>query len=184
MDSIWMQLLTFALPGGFLGGVFTWIFSRRKQNNDFLKELQSSINLLSGENKKILEENIQLRRENIDLKANQEEMLVRIDRLTKEVERLRKTIGKRTLYEDNTLFSAARRTSVELHTDEELGLDRKGYPGRQYSARASPRTKRRRKDDSSIDDLAIGRDLGTAGTTCGSDSSEDSFCDCNGGEPP
>lgn len=95
MDSIWMQILAFALPGGFLGSVFTWIFSRRKQNNDFLKELQSSINLLSGENKKILEENIQLRRENIDLKANQEEMLVRIDRLTKEVERLRKTIGKR-----------------------------------------------------------------------------------------
>ena len=56
MDSIWMQILAFALPGGFLGSVFTWIFSRRKQNNDFLKELQSSINLLSGENKKILEE--------------------------------------------------------------------------------------------------------------------------------
>ena len=55
MDSIWMQILAFALPGGFLGSVFTWIFSRRKQNNDFLKELQSSINLLSGENKKILE---------------------------------------------------------------------------------------------------------------------------------
>ena len=52
-----MQILAFALPGGFLGSVFTWIFSRRKQNNDFLKELQSSINLLSGENKKILEEN-------------------------------------------------------------------------------------------------------------------------------
>lgn len=104
MDSIWMQILAFALPGGFLGSVFTWIFSRRKQNNDFLKELQSSINLLSGENKKILEENIQLRRENIDLKANQEEMLVRIDRLTKEVERLRKTIGKRNSYEDKTLL--------------------------------------------------------------------------------
>ena len=99
-----MQILAFALPGGFLGSVFTWIFSRRKQNNDFLKELQSSINLLSGENKKILEENIQLRRENIDLKANQEEMLVRIDRLTKEVERLRKTIGKRNSYEDKTLL--------------------------------------------------------------------------------
>ncbi len=63
----------FRTSRGFLGSVFTWIFSRRKQNNDFLKELQSSINLLSGENKKILEENIQLRRENIDLKANQEE---------------------------------------------------------------------------------------------------------------
>ena len=121
MDSIWMQLLTFALPGGFLGSVFTWIFSRRKQNNDFLKELQSSINLLSGENKKILEENIQLRRENIDLKANQEEMLVRIDRLTKEVERLRRTIGKRTSHEDNTLFGTAHRTAGELCADDGSG---------------------------------------------------------------
>ena len=39
-----------------MGSPFTWIFSRRKQNNDFLVELQSSINLLSGENKKILED--------------------------------------------------------------------------------------------------------------------------------
>lgn len=139
MDSIWMQLLTFALPGGFLGSVFTWIFSRRKQNNDFLKELQSSINLLSGENKKILEENIQLRRENIDLKANQEEMLVRIDRLTKEVERLRRTIGKRTSHEDNTLFGTAHRTAGELCTDDGSGR----HSDRKRPARASLRARRR-----------------------------------------
>ena len=183
MDSIWMQLLTFALPGGFLGGVFTWIFSRRKQNNDFLVELQSSINLLSGENKKILEENIQLRRENIDLKANQEEMLVRIDRLTKEVERLRKAIGKRTSYEDNTLFSAARRASGGLRTDEELGHDRNGHPGRHRPARASPRSRHRRADDAGSDDLTVGGNLGTAGSALGGDTSADSLGDGNEGEP-
>lgn len=184
MDSIWMQLLTFALPGGFLGGVFTWIFSRRKQNNDFLRELQSSINLLSGENKKILEENIQLRRENIDLKANQEEMLMRIDRLTKEVERLRKTIGKRTSYEDNTLFNAARRTSGGLRADEELGLEQNGYPGRHRPARTSPRTRHCRTGDAGGDDLAVGGDLGTAGSALGGDTSADGLGDGNGGEPP
>ena len=184
MDSIWMQLLTFALPGGFLGGVFTWIFSRRKQDNDFLKALQSSINLLSEENKKILEENIQLRRENIDLKANQEEMLVRIDRLTKEVERLRKAIGKRTSYEDNTLFSAARRTSGELRTDEENLHDRNGHPGRHRPARASPRSRHRRADDAGSDDLTVGGDLGTAGSALGGDTSADGLGDGNGGEPP
>ena len=51
MDNFWMQILAFALPGGFLGSVFTWIFSRRKRNNDFLRELQDSINLLSNEDK-------------------------------------------------------------------------------------------------------------------------------------
>ena len=184
MDNIWMQLLTFALPGGFFGSVFTWIFSRRKQNNDFLKELQSSINLLSGENKKILEENIQLRRENIDLKANQEEMRVRIDRLTKEVERLRKTIGKRTSHEDNTLFNVARRAVGELRSDEGLGLDRNGDSGRHQPLRTSPRSRRRKTDDTSGDGLAVGGDLGTAGSALGGDTIPDGLGDGNGGDPP
>lgn len=183
MDSIWMQLLTFALPGGFLGSVFTWIFSRRKQNNDFLKELQSSINLLSGENKKILEENIQLRRENIDLKANQEEMLVRIDRLTKEVERLRRTIGKRTSHEDNTLFGAAHRTAGELRIDEELGLDRNGHPGRYRPARASPRSRHRRADNAGNDDPVLGGESAASDSGSG-DFPADGSGDGSGGEPP
>ena len=172
MDSIWMQILAFALPGGFLGSVFTWIFSRRKQNNDFLKELQSSINLLSGENKKILEENIQLRRENIDLKANQEEMLVRIDRLTKEVERLRKTIGKRNSYEDKTLFAALHPAAGKLHWD--------GY----RVAHAAQRTKRRRANRTSGNELSIGGDLCAAGAADGGDSAADGSGDGDGGEPP
>ena len=167
-----MQLLTFALPGGFLGGVFTWIFSRRKQDNDFLKELQSSIDMLVEVNKKVLEENIQLRRENIYLKTRQE------------AEQLRKAIGKRTSYEDNTLFSAARRASGGLRTDEELGHDRNGHPGRHRPARASPRTGHHRADDAGSDDLAVGGDLGTAGSALGGDTSTDGLGDGNGGEPP
>ena len=68
MDEVW-NILAWAIPSGFLSSVATWLITRRKQNNDFLSELQSSINLLSSENKKILAENIQLRRENVDLKA-------------------------------------------------------------------------------------------------------------------
>ena len=184
MDSIWMQILAFALPGGFRGSVFTWIFSRRKQNNDFLKELQSSINLLSGENKKILEENIQLRRENIDLKANQEEMLVRIDRLTKEVERLRKTIGKRNSYEDKTLFAAIHPAAGKLHCDEEAPLDRDTEQDGYRVAHATRRTKRRRANRTSGNELSIGGDLCAAGAADGGDSASDSSGDGDGGEPP
>ncbi len=179
MDSIWMQLLTFALPGGFLGSVFTWIFSRRKQNNDFLKELQSSINLLSGENKKILEENIQLRRENIDLKANQEEMLVRIDRLTKEVERLRRTIGKRTSHEDNTLFGTAHRTAGELCADDGSGR----HSDRKRPARASLRARRQRADDAGNDDPVLGGESAASDSGSG-DFPADGSGDGSGGEPP
>ncbi len=71
MDGL-MDFLMFALPGGFIGSIFTMC---RKQNNDMLSQLQASINMLSSENRKILDENIQLRRENADLKANQEEMI-------------------------------------------------------------------------------------------------------------
>ena len=95
MDGL-MDFLIFALPGGFIGSIFTWFVGRRKQNNDMLSQLQASINMLSSENRKILDENIQLRRENADLKANQEEMIQKLSRLTKEVERLRKVINKQT----------------------------------------------------------------------------------------
>lgn len=95
MDGL-IDFLVFALPGGFVGSIFTWLFGRRKRDNDMLSQLQASINLLSNENRKILEENVQLRRENADLKANQEEMIQKLTRLTKEVERLRKVINKKT----------------------------------------------------------------------------------------
>lgn len=95
MESL-LNFLMFALPGGFIGSVFTWLVGRREHNNDMLSKLQASINLLSEENRKILAENVQLRRENADLKANQEEMIQKLSRLTKEVERLRKVINKQT----------------------------------------------------------------------------------------
>jgi hypothetical protein len=91
-----IDFLTFGLPAGFIGSVFTWFFGRRKRDNEMLTHLQASINMLSGENRKILDENIQLRRENADLKANQEEMILKLARLTKEVELLRKVINKKT----------------------------------------------------------------------------------------
>ncbi|MCE2616105.1 MAG: hypothetical protein ACTTKN_06565 [Phocaeicola sp.] len=101
MDGL-IDFLMFALPGGFIGSFFTWLVGRRKQDNDMLSQLQASINMLSSENRKILEENIQLRRENVDLKANQEEMIQKLSRLTKEVERLRKVISKQTGNEEKT----------------------------------------------------------------------------------
>ena len=95
MDGL-MDFLMFALPGSFIGSIFTWLVGRRKQNNDMLSQLQASINMLSTENRKILDENILLRIENADLKANQEEMIQKLSRLTKEVEKLRKVINKQT----------------------------------------------------------------------------------------
>lgn len=95
MESL-LNFLMFALPGGFIGSVFTWLVGRREHNNDMLSKLQASINLLSEENRKILAENVQLRRENANLQANQEEILQKQRALLKEVERLRTEISKLT----------------------------------------------------------------------------------------
>lgn len=53
-----------------------WIVGSRKRRNDFLKDLQASINLLSAENKRLLEEitsaNVEIvavRKENEELKG-------------------------------------------------------------------------------------------------------------------
>lgn len=131
MDSMdfLMDFLKFALPGGFLGSIVTWIAGRRKRNNDMLSQLQSSINMLSAENRKILDENINLRVENAQLKSNQEEMLLKLSQLTKEVERLRKLINKdRNAKEHKTNINAVRRPADRMRSPEDrnVGKDRAG----------------------------------------------------------
>lgn len=184
MDNFWMQLLSFALPGGFLGSIAGWFFSRRQRNNDFLRELQESINLLSTENKEILKENILLRRENVDLKANQEEMLVRIDRLTREVERLRKAIKQCNANDPKTVTPDARRADDGLRSrkadDPQPGANPKGLrvPGAQR-LRSRKAAKNARADDPQPEYRLAGEDTADPapaapdGTTCG-----------DGAEPP
>ena len=129
MDFL-MDFLRFALPGGFLGGIVTWIAGRRKRNNDMLSQLQSSINMLSSENRKILDENINLRVENAELKANQEAMLLKLTNLTKEIERLRKLINgkERNAKERKSNITAGRRAADRMRSTEDrnVGKDRTG----------------------------------------------------------
>ena len=42
-----INLLTYSLPGGFLGAVFSWMAKPQERDNDMLAKLQASINLLS-----------------------------------------------------------------------------------------------------------------------------------------
>lgn len=101
MDSL-LNFLKFALPGGFIGSVFTWLVGRREHNNDMLSKLQASINMLSEENRKILAENVQLRKENAGLQANLEEILLKQRTLLKEVDLLRSEITKLTKKNNET----------------------------------------------------------------------------------
>jgi lipopolysaccharide biosynthesis regulator YciM len=72
----WIQIITIILP--IVTAIVGWLVGRRKQKNDFLKELQSSINLLAAENARLLSENLEFRKEIIELKVKVHELETKI----------------------------------------------------------------------------------------------------------
>ncbi len=102
----WLSdLLAFALPSGFLGAAVSWAVGRRKRNNDFLAEMQRSIDLLSEKYNQVLQENVSLRQEKAEWQVTQEVLVAKVDRLTREVKMLRKNIDLKTQNNEPTLFS-------------------------------------------------------------------------------
>lgn len=80
-----------------LTGVVGWLVGRRKRNNDFIAELQGSINALVKKNAEQIDEIIKLRDEVVKLRSENFELSKEVDRLTaanqqltQEVEALRK----------------------------------------------------------------------------------------------
>jgi len=65
MDIQFSDVVNVALPA--VIGVVGWLAGRRKQRNDFLAEMQSSIDLLSEKNRLFVGEMVQLREENLKL---------------------------------------------------------------------------------------------------------------------
>ncbi|HMM16310.1 MAG TPA: hypothetical protein PKC47_02100 [Petrimonas sp.] len=80
-------LLDLIMPA--LTGIVGWIAGTKKRNNDFLSDLQESINLLSERNKDLLQEVVTLRGENADLLSNQKMMQGEISQLRAENKLLR-----------------------------------------------------------------------------------------------
>ena len=94
---------TLAFVGTYIIPLFTaavgWIVGSRKRKNDFLKDLQSSINLLSAENKRLLEEItnanaeiVAIRKENEELKASVDRLCMENSQLKDEIRQLREQI--------------------------------------------------------------------------------------------
>jgi len=57
----WVTIIGYALAP--VTGIVTWIAARTKQRNDFLKEMQESINVIITENKNLYKELLDLRKE-------------------------------------------------------------------------------------------------------------------------
>ena len=98
-----MEALTFI--GTYIIPLFTavigWIVGSRKRKNDFLKDLQASIDLLSSENRKLLaditavnSEIVAVRKENEELKASVDRLCAENSQLKDEVRQLREQVAK------------------------------------------------------------------------------------------
>lgn len=70
--ELWDILQTVVVPAvTWLAG---WLTGGKRRRNDFLKEMQSSIDLLTRENARLVSENMELRREMLELKLKLHEM--------------------------------------------------------------------------------------------------------------
>ena len=98
-----MEILTFI--GSYIIPLFTaaigWIVGSRKRRNDFLKDLQASIDLLSSENRKLLaditavnSEIVAARKENEELKAAVDRLCTENSQLKDEIRQLREQIRR------------------------------------------------------------------------------------------
>lgn len=196
MDYVTLKdIIMFA--GLCISNICTWLVSRRKQNNDFLAELQKSIDLLTDKYTKALDENVCLKADNAHLRsdkaqllANQKEMAAKIDLLTKKVDSLTRQLKN---YEKNnqgvspyTYALARNALSGGVRTDQADSLEvhddgRGGTASRK--CRSSGRSRSRRAatvhtatgGDTADDNEAGGNGSGPCG---------DEFSDGSDSEPP
>ena len=75
-----------------VAGVVGWIVGRRKQKNDFLGELQNSIDLLAEKNKMQMEQIVNLHEDVIKLREENSQLRNEIQKLQKENARLSEDI--------------------------------------------------------------------------------------------
>lgn len=86
------QVLTVTLP--VISSLVTWFVARKKRKNDFLADLQSSIDLLSSKYNDALKELVTVKEQNSKLLIAQNEMKEQISNLTKENETLKNTVDE------------------------------------------------------------------------------------------
>lgn len=87
-----IEWLTLILP--VLSSVVTWWVMRKKRKNDFLADLQSSIDLLSDKYNTTLQELVVLKGQNAQLMIAQDELKAQIEALSQENAALKDTIDE------------------------------------------------------------------------------------------
>lgn len=70
-----------------VAGLTGWFVGRKKQKNDFLNDLQASIDLLAAKNRELMEEVIKLREENAALRTEWESLDRKYKQVLKELKK-------------------------------------------------------------------------------------------------
>jgi len=79
-----------------IAGVVGWVVGRRKQKNDFLGELQQSINMLAEENKQQMNEIIKLRKEVIVLREENYKFSEIVKKMNLKLENVKTVTGTKS----------------------------------------------------------------------------------------
>jgi uncharacterized coiled-coil DUF342 family protein len=85
----WIELLNVVLP--IVSALAGWVVGTRKRKNDFLHDMQKSIDMLSTENRELLEELVAVRKENADLNGKLASVNRELSELRDEVKSLRES---------------------------------------------------------------------------------------------
>ena len=83
METTTISLITDCLVPT-ITAVVGWLAGKRKRRNDFLKNMQDSIDILSMENKRLLEDLTNVNREVVALRRENGELKYSVDQLCKE----------------------------------------------------------------------------------------------------
>ena len=76
------KILPYVVP--FITAAVGWVGGSRKKRNDFLSEMQKSIDLLAAENTKLVAEIVRLNKEVVELRRENAELLSGQEKLRKE----------------------------------------------------------------------------------------------------
>lgn len=85
--TIFSQITPYLIPA--LTALTGWLAGTRKRKNSFLQDLQESINLLSAENRKLIQDITAVNNELISIKAENTQLRASVDRLCAENSQLK-----------------------------------------------------------------------------------------------
>ncbi len=90
----WDIIGDYAIP--VLTGIASYFVGRKKRKNDFLAEMQRSIDLLSAKNAELIEDVVKLRTKNVELLAKQDDFRLLLDDLKLENKLLKTKVDNLT----------------------------------------------------------------------------------------